>query len=125
MEKYVRLGFVLAGLLTWVATSPLVASGMMLISPNLDRGLIGARFSISDAVGLLCGVAVTLVLWFNRKVNQLGMEIAGELRNVTWPSWAETRVSTIVVIVTTLVVSLILGVFDAVASAVTGIIYSL
>jgi hypothetical protein len=30
-----------------------------------------------------------------------------------------------VVIVTTLVVSLILGIFDAVASAVTGIIYSL
>jgi preprotein translocase subunit SecE len=70
-------------------------------------------------------VGVTLVLWFNRQVNRLGLEIASELRNVTWPSWPETRVSTIVVIVTTVVVALILGLFDAIIGAVTSALYRL
>ena len=39
-------------------------------------------------------------------------EVVVELRKVSWPTWKETRQSTIVVIVCVLVVSLILGAFD-------------
>ena len=39
-------------------------------------------------------------------------EIYAELRKVIWPSWAELRTMTFVVIVTVIVVSLLLGLID-------------
>ena len=125
MEKYVRLSYVLVGLLVWVMLAAFLAQAIAWISPNLDKPLLGAKFAISDLLGLLTGVGVAVYLWFSDVVNKFGMEVAGELRNVTWPTWPETRVSTIVVVVTTVVVSLILGLFDAVIGALTHVIYRL
>ena len=39
-------------------------------------------------------------------------DIVGELRKVIWPTWAELRTMTFVVIVTVVVVSLMLGLID-------------
>lgn len=39
-------------------------------------------------------------------------DIINELRKVIWPSWAELRTMTFVVIVTVVVVSLLLGLID-------------
>jgi preprotein translocase subunit SecE len=39
-------------------------------------------------------------------------DIFGELRKVIWPSWAELRTMTFVVIVTVVVVSIMLGLID-------------
>jgi preprotein translocase SecE subunit len=39
-------------------------------------------------------------------------DILNELRKVIWPSWAELRTMTFVVIVTVVVVSLLLGLID-------------
>ena len=39
-------------------------------------------------------------------------DIVGELRKVIWPSWAELRTMTFVVIVTVVVISLLLGLID-------------
>jgi preprotein translocase subunit SecE len=125
VEKYVRIGFVLAGILVWIVMASFLATAFLLVRPDWDRPLLGPQFSISTLMGIAFGVGVTLVLWFNRQVNRLGLEIASELRNVTWPSWPETRVSTIVVIVTTVVVALILGLFDAIIGAVTSALYRL
>ena len=40
------------------------------------------------------------------------LEIAAELRKVTWPSLAETRAATIAVIVASLIAAVLLGLFD-------------
>lgn len=125
MDKYVRVTFVIVGLLVWISLAGLFATVLGWISPNLDRPLIGAQFSVSDLLGLASGVGVAAFLWFNEKVNHLGIEVANELSNVTWPSWAETRMSTIVVVITTVVISLLLGLFDAVWGAVTKALYGL
>lgn len=125
MEKYVRIGFVVAGILVWIVMAALLATVLQWISPNLDKPLLGARFAVSDLIGMAIGIGVAAVLWFNPVVNRLGLEVGAELRNVTWPTWPETRVSTIVVVVTTVVVSLILGLFDAIWGAVTSVIYRL
>jgi len=125
VEKYVRLSFVVVGLLVWVMLAAFLATAIGWVSPNLDKPLLGAKFAISDLVGLLAGVGVAVYLWFSATVNKFGMEVASELRSVTWPTWPETRVSTIVVVVTTVVVSLILGLFDAIIGAVTSVIYRL
>jgi preprotein translocase subunit SecE len=42
----------------------------------------------------------------------VSLEVALELRRVTWPSLRETRAATIAVIVASLVAAVILGAFD-------------
>jgi len=125
VEKYVRIGFVVIGLLMWVVVAPALAGLFQLVNPNLDRMILGARFTVSDVLGMVCGVVTVVILWFNATVNQLGLEIGNELRNVTWPTWPETRVSTIVVIVTTVVISVILALMDAVWAALSQAVYRL
>ena len=125
MEKIVRMSFVIGGLLVWVVLAGFFGMVLGWISPNLDKSLIGAQFSVSNLLGLLGGIAVVGYLWLNEKIFKIGMEIAGELRNVTWPKWAETRTSTIVVVITTVVIAAVLGLFDAIVGAVTAAIYGL
>ena len=43
---------------------------------------------------------------------QFLQEVWAELRKVVWPSWAETRAATIVVVVLVVFVSLFLGLVD-------------
>jgi len=43
------------------------------------------------------------------------MEVASELMKVTWPSWAETRVSTVAVVIASLAAALILFAIDSLA----------
>ncbi len=125
MEKYVRISFVIGGLLVWITLAALFSAVLQFISPRWDRLLLGARFTVSDLLGLIGGAATALVLVFHERANRLGLEVANELKNVTWPTWPETRVSTIVVVATTIVVSIILGLFDALWGMVTGAIYKI
>ncbi len=125
MEKYVRISFVIGGLLVWVTLAALFSAAFQFVNPNWDRLLLGARFAVSDLLGLIGGMAVAVILVFHERANRLGLEVANELRNVTWPTWPETRVSTVVVVATTIVVSVILGLFDALGGLVTGAIYKI
>lgn len=125
MEKYVRISFVMAGLLVWITLAATFGWLFQVAAPNLDKPILGADFSVSNMLGLLIGVGVAVYLWFHATVNKLALEVASELRNVTWPTWPETRVSTIVVIVTTIVVALILGLFDLVWGYFSTLIYRL
>jgi preprotein translocase subunit SecE len=68
------------------------------------------------------GIA-TFIAWKNEELFTLASEVAGELRKVTWPSRKETVSSTIVVIVTTIIASLLLGFFDGVWAWATRMIY--
>jgi preprotein translocase SecE subunit len=56
-------------------------------------------------------------------INRLADEIGNELKKVTWPTRAELKAATIVVIIFCFVMSAILGVFDAFWAMVTGWIY--
>lgn len=66
---------------------------------------------------------VTFVAWKNERVFEVVTEVTTELSKVSWPSRKETVSSTIIVIITTIVASIILGVFDATWSWVTRMIY--
>jgi preprotein translocase subunit SecE len=75
----------------------------------------------------LASVAVasvaTYIAWKNEEVFTLANEVTTELRKVTWPTRRETLNSTIVVIMTTIISSLLLGFFDAVWAWATRMIY--
>jgi preprotein translocase subunit SecE len=79
-------------------------------------------FAVGTGAFIVAGIA-TLIAWRNEQVFTLASECASELKKVTWPSRKETVSSTIVVIVTTIIASLLLGVFDGVWAWVTRMIY--
>src|SRR5215470_1595122 len=61
------------------------------------------------------GRVLMLFCYLNPEVRRLSIEVATELMKVTWPSWAETRVSTIAVVVASGVAAILLFVIDTIA----------
>jgi len=125
LQRFVNIGYVLAGLLAWVLSGQVFSVVMDLFSREFDKPLIGTGFSRSDLLGLVCGLAVGIALKMNAAVNTWALEVANELKKVTWPSWEETKMSTVVVIITSIIVAIILGLFDALWAFVSHAIYTL
>lgn len=123
VQRYVNISIVFIGLVVWVITSAFLGTVLEWISPDLDFPIIGQKFTLTNLVGLLLGIGTAIVLRRTEKVNVLGLEIANELKKVTWPTMKETRLSTVVVIITTFIVSAILGFFDAMWAWATGFVY--
>lgn len=71
-------------------------------------------FGVPDAKWIAFAIVGAAFIYTLRNVvaQEFATEVLIELRKVTWPSWKETRQSTMVVIVTVFVVGLILGGFD-------------
>jgi preprotein translocase subunit SecE len=71
----------------------------------------------------IVAILVTFYLWRHPTVNRLAHEVAGELSKVTWPTKKEVYAATIVVIVTSFIAAVLLGIFDTAWSAFTDLIY--
>jgi preprotein translocase SecE subunit len=56
-------------------------------------------------------------------VSRVSSEIVGELARVSWPSRDEIQAATIIVIITSIIASIIVGAFDAAWSSLTDLIY--
>jgi preprotein translocase subunit SecE len=122
-ERMVNMAFVAAALLLWFLSAQLFAGMFDLVRPEWDAGIIGREFRLSNLLGISVGVLGGLYLWRHERVFQLAHEVAGELRKVTWPTMADTRLSTVVVVVTTILVSICLWAFDTVFSFLARLIY--
>ncbi len=120
--RWVSIGFLVLTLLLAVVTTKLFGAlaGLIRIpDPQLLGGisLIGLlSWLVAGVIGFLC--------YRNEKLRTLATEVANELKKVTWPNWKDTRAATIVVIILTVIISLILFLFDAVWSKLTGVIYT-
>ena len=56
--------------------------------------------------------------WFQRKVSALGRWFRGmksELKKVVWPTWAQVRNNTLVVIVVSIIFAVVIGLIDYLA----------
>ena len=71
---------------------------------------------------VVAGVVVW-VAWRNEEIFGLASECVTELSKVAWPTRRETSAATLVVIVTVIIASIFLGVFDGLWSALTRVIY--
>ena len=78
---------------------------------------------IVNGIALAVALAVGIGAYRNERVNTLAFEVAGELQKVTWPTRAETQAATLVVLVTVVIAAAILGLFDAVWSTLTDLVY--
>lgn len=83
-----------------------------------DGALFGTPLTVSTLVAAVLSAAIVCACYFNGKVHEASLRVATELRRVTWPTRAETKVSTIAVIVVSLIAALILFFFDFVSAKV-------
>lgn len=125
------------GLLRWVQTTYMVFS--IFLFWLLDKTIylvwdvvanhwmmVPEAESVSIYITACSAAVASLVGWrlyTNKKFNRLTHEVLGELVKVTWPTRKEVSSHTVVVIITSIIASIILGIYDAVWSAVTDLIY--
>jgi preprotein translocase subunit SecE len=79
-----------------------------------DRPLVeGAEeWTYSSLVAVALTVGLLGGAWANTRARHLAFETASELMRVTWPGWAETKVSTVAVIVASVVAGIVLFFID-------------
>ena len=78
----------------------------------IDRPILGDQFTVTTLLAAVVSFGTGFFTWRHPTVNALAQEVVTELKKVTWPSVDETRIATVVVIVTSMVVSAVLGFFD-------------
>lgn len=122
MNRYVTMSFLGIGLMVWLVLAKGLAALWAILKWN-DVRLLGENLTLTGIIGFAFAGVLVLFLLKNERISKLGEEIANELKKVTWPTQAELKAATVVVIITVVVISLILGLFDGFWSMVTHWIY--
>jgi preprotein translocase subunit SecE len=77
------------------------------------------------ASSIILSIGAALFLWRHNRVRQLAYEVVTELSKVTWPTKKELYAAVVAVIIVSVIVSIILFLFDAFWSWATTHIYAL
>ena len=79
----------------------------------------------AKGAGIIIGIALVVWGWTREKYFKFVSEVVVEVSQIIWPTRAETRAATIVVVVITLICSGILALMDLFWSRVTDWLYAL
>ena len=107
----VGIFFILAALIAALVLSKALAS-LFAVLRVTDTAILGDRVTLSVLIGFLAALLVAAGLYMWPKTKNYTGAVADELNKVNWPSWSETKVNTLVVVVTSVIAALVLGVFD-------------
>jgi len=103
-RKYIHLVFLILVLVTsWVMVKSIDLVWSMFARPDKLW---------PDLIGLGFGIVVVGYYWMKRETFDWVGSIVHELKRVTWPTKAETSSATIVVIITVIIASILMGFFD-------------
>jgi preprotein translocase subunit SecE len=80
---------------------------------------------IAKAIGAVSGIGLMVWVWSRPNYFQFICDVATEVSQIVWPTRAETRAATIVVVVITLICAVILSLMDAFWSRLTDWLYAL
>jgi preprotein translocase subunit SecE len=75
----------------------------------------GLGWRASTLAGYVVALGLALGAYFHPRTHALSIDVASELMKVTWPTWSETRASTMAVVVASLVAAILLFCIDTVA----------
>lgn len=120
-QRIVIFAYLILGLIVAITLAKLFTS-LALVAGIPNPALVGT-FTLGSLIGTVLAAGGVFYLFNNEQAKTYSLDVINELNKVTWPSKKETRTATVVVIVTTLLVSVILGLFDQVWGALTGLIY--
>lgn len=122
ISKWVNLIFASVAVLAFVVFD----KALSLLFENVDAlnnaPLMGRYITTTSVIALVLSVIFTF--WLYRKPDTFAYlsEVIVELRKVTWPSMDETKRSTVIVIVFTILLSAYLAVFDQIWKYLTDLI---
>jgi preprotein translocase subunit SecE len=116
LTRYVHILFIAGGGLAAYLAYNIINNVWARFSPD-------PSFPLLFAISLVAGGGLAFYFWQQERTRQLAQEVVGELSRVTWPTRPELGAATVVVIVTSIVMSIVLGLFDFLWSWVTTIIY--
>ena len=121
-RRHVAIFYVLAAVAFGFFLERVVALAFSYARVN-DFQVFGEGWSLSTVVGFVLAAAVAVVVWRVPKTQSASLEVALELRRVTWPTMRETRAATLAVIAASFVAAIILGGFDAAWAWLSSLVY--
>jgi preprotein translocase subunit SecE len=78
-----------------------------------DVPVLGEDWTVTTLLGFALSFAIAAITGFNPKAQAVSLEIASELKKVTWPTLRETRAATVAVVIATAISGALLFAFDA------------
>jgi len=90
---------------------------------RVNDSTLFAGYTVTTVIGFGVAIGLAVGLWRIPRTHTLSLQVAEELRRVTWPSFRETRAATVAVIVASAIAAAVLGVFDFVWSWLSQRIY--
>jgi len=120
-KRIVAIFYVLAAIVLGVFLEKVTA--LVLSYSRVNDFAVFGDWTLSTIIGFALAVVVAVAVWRYPKTQAVSLEIALELRRVTWPSLRETRAATVAVIVASAIAAVILGVFDFVWSWLSSKVY--
>lgn len=122
ISKWVNLIFASIAVMAFVVcdkTLKLIVANFDVLS---DTSIFGRYITLTTLIAVALAVAITFALYRKPGVIVYVSEVVAELRKVTWPSIDETKRSTLIVIVFTILLSGYLAIFDQIWKYLTGLI---
>lgn len=120
-KRLVNLFLAASTLLSWVVLGKLF--GLVFGTFGVrDAHILGKGFTSSTLLGALAALTLLVYAWRHAQARPFVTEVAEELVKVTWPTWEETRTNAKVTIIVTIIVALVLWLFDQVFGNLTNLI---
>lgn len=121
VKRYVNLAYIIAAIvMSWFFMN--FAAWVLSVAHVNDTRLMGEHVTYSTIAGLVLGIIAAILLWRSPKIYEGSLNVAREMKKVTWPTGDETKYAMKVVIATALIVAAILFAFDFVAKWLTDLI---
>ena len=123
VERWVQFAYAACAVtLAWFLIKSSTALWTML-ADNVDAVPEPNATMIAVGAGLVAFIAA-VIAYRSKKVHTFVVEVCVELSKVSWPTRKETWSQTIVVLIVSVIAAIILGVYDAVWSHITDLIYN-
>jgi preprotein translocase subunit SecE len=121
-KRMVAIFYVLAALAVGVFLENVLGLAFSYARWN-DPAILGEDWTLTTLIGFGIAAAVAIGLWRHARAHTVSLEVASELKKVTWPTLRETRAATVAVVVATFAAAIILGVFDYVWAKLSSLVY--
>jgi preprotein translocase subunit SecE len=94
-----------------------------ILADNVDAVPEPDSTMIAVGAGLVAFISA-VIAYRSQKIHTFVLEVCVELSKVSWPTRKETWSQTVVVLIVSVIAAIILGVYDAVWSHITDLIYN-